>query len=43
MRRSARYQGAVLGALEDTEGALLSYGHAQTRREALQSRRRSER
>ena len=29
------YQSAVLGALEDTEGALLNYGHAQTRREAL--------
>jgi outer membrane protein, multidrug efflux system len=29
------YQSAVLGALEDTEGALINYGHAQTRREAL--------
>jgi outer membrane protein, multidrug efflux system len=29
------YQSAVLGALEDTEGALVNYGHAQTRREAL--------
>ena len=29
------YQSAVLGALEDTEGALLNYGHSQTRREAL--------
>jgi multidrug efflux system outer membrane protein len=32
----AAYQGAVLGALEDTEGALISYGRSQTRREALQ-------
>jgi outer membrane protein, multidrug efflux system len=30
------YQSAVLGALEDTEGALINYGHSQTRREALQ-------
>jgi outer membrane protein, multidrug efflux system len=29
------YEGAVLGALSDTEGALISYGHSQTRREAL--------
>jgi multidrug efflux system outer membrane protein len=29
------YQSAVLGALEDTEGALINYGHSQTRREAL--------
>ena len=31
----AAYEGAVLGALEDTEGALISYGRAQVRREAL--------
>ena len=31
----AAYEGAVLGALEDTEGALLSYGRAQSRRESL--------
>ena len=31
----ADYQGAVLGALEDTEGALISYGRAQTRRDEL--------
>jgi len=31
----AHYQGAVLGALEDTEGALISYGRSQSRREAL--------
>jgi outer membrane protein, multidrug efflux system len=31
----AVYQGAVLGALEDTEGALISYGRSQVRREAL--------
>jgi multidrug efflux system outer membrane protein len=31
----AAYEGAVLGALEDTEGALISYGRSQTRREAL--------
>ncbi|HEY0748040.1 MAG TPA: efflux transporter outer membrane subunit [Steroidobacteraceae bacterium] len=30
------YEGAVLGALEDTEGALISYGRSQSRREALQ-------
>lgn len=29
------YESAVLGALEDTEGALLSYGRAQSRRESL--------
>jgi multidrug efflux system outer membrane protein len=29
------YEGAVLNALEDTEGALLSYGRSQTRRDAL--------
>jgi len=33
----ANYQGAVLGALEDTEGALISYGRAQTRRDELQA------
>jgi multidrug efflux system outer membrane protein len=32
----ARYQGAVLGALEDTEGSLITYGRSQSRREALQ-------
>jgi hypothetical protein len=32
----AAYQGAVLSALEDTEGALISYGRAQARRDALQ-------
>ena len=31
----ARYQGAVLGALEDTEGTLITYGRSQSRREAL--------
>ena len=31
----ARYQGAVLGALEDTEGSLITYGRSQSRREAL--------
>jgi multidrug efflux system outer membrane protein len=31
----ARYQGAVLGALEDTEGALITYGRSQSRRDAL--------
>jgi outer membrane protein, multidrug efflux system len=31
----AAYEGAVLGALEDTEGALISYGRSQVRREAL--------
>ncbi len=32
----AAYQGAVLNALEDTEGALVNYGHSQSRRQALQ-------
>jgi outer membrane protein, multidrug efflux system len=32
----ASYEGAVLGALEDTEGAMISYGRSQTRRDALQ-------
>ena len=32
----ANYQGAVLGALEDTEGALITYGRSQSRRDALQ-------
>ena len=32
----ATYQGAVLNALEDTEGALITYGRAQTRRRSLQ-------
>jgi outer membrane protein, multidrug efflux system len=31
----AAYEGAVLNALEDTEGALISYGRSQSRREAL--------
>jgi outer membrane protein, multidrug efflux system len=31
----ARYQGAVLGALEDTDGALITYGRSQSRRDAL--------
>ena len=31
----AGYEGAVLNALEDTEGALISYGRSQARREAL--------
>jgi multidrug efflux system outer membrane protein len=31
----AAYEGAVLGALEDTEGSLISYGRSQSRREAL--------
>jgi len=31
----AAYEGAVLGALEDTEGALISYGRSQVRRDAL--------
>jgi outer membrane protein, multidrug efflux system len=31
----AAYEGAVLGALEDTEGSLISYGRAQSRRESL--------
>jgi multidrug efflux system outer membrane protein len=32
----ASYEGAVLNALEDTEGALISYGRSQARRDALQ-------
>jgi outer membrane protein, multidrug efflux system len=32
----AGYESAVLHALEDTEGALITYGHSQSRREALQ-------
>jgi outer membrane protein, multidrug efflux system len=32
----ASYESAVLGALEDTEGALISYGRSQLRRDALQ-------
>jgi outer membrane protein, multidrug efflux system len=32
----AAYEGAVLGALEDTEGTMISYGRSQTRRDALQ-------
>jgi len=32
----AAYEGAVLGALEDTEGALISYGRSQSQRAALQ-------
>jgi multidrug efflux system outer membrane protein len=32
----AHYEAAVLNALEDTEGSLLSYGRSQTRRDALQ-------
>jgi len=32
----ASYQAAVLNALEDTEGALVSYGRSQLRRDALQ-------
>ena len=31
----ASYEGAVLNALEDTEGALISYGRSQTHRDAL--------
>jgi outer membrane protein, multidrug efflux system len=31
----ASYEGAVLNALEDTEGALIGYGRSQTRRDAL--------
>jgi outer membrane protein, multidrug efflux system len=31
----AAYEGAVLNALEDTEGALIIYGRSQSRREAL--------
>jgi multidrug efflux system outer membrane protein len=32
----AAYQGAVLNALEDTEGSLIAYGRVQVRRQALQ-------
>jgi multidrug efflux system outer membrane protein len=32
----AAYEGAVLNALEDTEGTLITYGRSQSRREALQ-------
>jgi outer membrane protein, multidrug efflux system len=32
----ATYEGAVLNALEDTEGTLVTYGRSQSRREALQ-------
>ena len=32
----ASYESAVLGALEDTEGSLITYGRAQSRRDALQ-------
>jgi multidrug efflux system outer membrane protein len=31
----ATYEGAVLNALEDTEGALISYGRSQAHRDAL--------
>ena len=31
----AQYQSAVLGALEDAEGAMLTYGRSQSRRESL--------
>lgn len=31
----ASYESAVLGALEDTEGSLITYGRAQSRRDAL--------
>ena len=31
----ANYEGAVLNALEDTEGALIGYGHSQLHRDAL--------
>jgi multidrug efflux system outer membrane protein len=31
----AAYEGAVLGALEDTEDSLITYGRAQSRRESL--------
>lgn len=33
----AAYEGAVLGALEDTEGSLISYGRAQSRRDSLRT------
>jgi multidrug efflux system outer membrane protein len=32
----AGYEGAVLGALEDTEGSMITYGRSQSRRDALQ-------
>jgi outer membrane protein, multidrug efflux system len=32
----ASYEGAVLNALEDTEGTLITYGRSQSRRESLQ-------
>jgi outer membrane protein, multidrug efflux system len=32
----AGYEGAVLNALEDTEGTLITYGRSQSRRDALQ-------
>jgi outer membrane protein, multidrug efflux system len=32
----AAYEGAVLGALEDTEGALINYSRSQQRRESLE-------
>ncbi len=32
----ARYQAAVLNALEDTEGTMITYGRSQARRDALQ-------
>jgi outer membrane protein, multidrug efflux system len=32
----AGYEGAVLGALEDTEGALINYGRSQVRRQSLE-------
>ena len=31
----ASYEGSVLNALQDTEGALISYGRSQSRRDAL--------
>jgi multidrug efflux system outer membrane protein len=32
----AAYESTVLGALEETEGALITYGHAQSRRDTLE-------
>jgi multidrug efflux system outer membrane protein len=32
----ARYQSAVLNALEDAEGSMITYGRSQSRRQALQ-------
>jgi len=32
----AQYQGAVLNALEDAEGSMITYGRSQTRQQALQ-------